>query len=59
MVLQKIQEPLTQCAIFLGEVGVPAALEVYEVGPDHVLGAAEDPQTLEPRVLLFGFDLGR
>lgn len=36
-------------------VTVPVGLEVYEVGDDYVLGSRLDPQTLEPKVLLYRF----
>jgi hypothetical protein len=42
----------------LGEVSLPGTLDVLEIGADYVLGLVEDPDTLEPKVALYGFDLG-
>jgi len=40
----------------LGQVvTVPAGIEVYEVGDDYVLGGRIDPETMEPKVLLYRF----
>jgi hypothetical protein len=36
-------------------VTVPAGMEVYEIGDDYVLGSRIDPETMEPRVLIYGF----
>lgn len=34
---------------------VPVGMEVYEVGEDYVLGSRIDPETMEPKVLVYGF----
>ena len=36
-------------------VTVPAAIEVYEIGADYVLGSLIDRETMEPKVLVYGF----
>jgi hypothetical protein len=43
----------------LGELEIPAGIEVYEIGGGHVIGGRENPNTLEPTVMVFSFDLGR
>lgn len=41
-----------------GRVVIPVGLEAWEVGEGHVLGTRIDPETLEPRVLLYRFESG-
>lgn len=43
----------------IGEVRIPTEIKVLEVGGDYILGSVEDPRTLEPGIVLLGFDLER
>jgi hypothetical protein len=45
----------TASGALMGEVRIRADLRVLEVGEDYVLGSFVDPETLEPRVALYGF----
>jgi hypothetical protein len=41
----------------IGDVLVPTDLRILELGDDYILGTIEDAATLEPRVVLYGFEL--